>query len=262
MPTNKNSSTKLNLSVLSILTLVMSIVQLFFNFLPTGFDSNLSDVDPIIVPVGYTFAIWGVILLLGLGYGIYQLIDTKNQLLYTKINPYICVLNLGFCTWLIAAGQKLIPLTIAIFVVMYVCLFKVFTEINTYKEQINWILKSMAGIYFGWTSIAIIVNIAVYGKLLGATDLNGVGLINMILVLLLATCMGIIGIVKTRKNPYFFGTIIWALAGVIVGLYRYESIQNISVLQIICVGAMVLFALMQFYLFDKYPKSFLTKYIT
>ncbi len=226
--------------------LTVSITQ-FISPVFSSFDGNNTDGNTAIqiTPAGYTFAIWGVITLLGLGYGIYQVLpNRKNEALHQLIASKLMVVYVLFSFWLIAASKNWLILTVIIFVLMFGLLFLAFQQILSSKSNLTIFdkifLEAQVGIYLGWCTIAIFANLGSALKYYGLSDSGLSGTIWQTVLLIFALSNGIFGLYKTKSNYFLLATILWAFVGVFVGLKNETNttfLQTVVVLAVIIIFA-------------------------
>jgi hypothetical protein len=237
--------------ILKLGVLLTSITQVASPFLfPFGKNSNIDNSNPQITPAGYTFAIWGLITLLALGYGIYQALpQRKNAALHKQISMPLIGLYTLFSLWLLAAQRAWLIITVIIFIMMFVLAFIAFQRVLrsqaalTLTEKI--LLEAQVGIYLGWCTIAIFANAGAAIKFYGFSDLGASGLIWQSVLLIGALSNAIYGLYKSKANLFLGATFIWAFIGIYVGL---SNRVNTTALQTIVFFALavVFFGLLRF----------------
>ncbi|MBO0930988.1 hypothetical protein [Fibrella aquatilis] len=218
------------------LTAVMQQLSPLFS----SFDGNGGN-DPQITPAGYAFAVWGVITLLSLAYGIYQVIPgNRNIPLFGQLAPYLIGTYLGFGLWLWAAASPNVWLTVPIFIGMFWLLRQAYRRVLPYRSQLTTtqrlLIEAQLGIYLGWTSVAIFANIASVVKSLGVSDTGPAGQLWQGLILLGAT-VNVFGCVRlTTGSLAYTLTALWAFVAVFVGL---RQLQGPVILQALALTAVV-----------------------
>jgi hypothetical protein len=234
-----------NSKILQIGVLVTSIIQItspaFSSFKNGGNDP--SNTDPQFTPAGYTFGIWGVITLLGLCYGIYQLLPNReNAILHEKLASKLISLYLLFAFWLFAATNDWLIITVLTFVVMFTLAYLSFQQILQSKKSLTVydkiFLEAQIGFYLGWSTIAVFANTGAALKFYGLSDLGTTGIIWQTLLLLFALANAIFVLYKVKANYFFSATIVWAFVGVFFGL-RDEV--NTAFLQVVAISALSMF---------------------
>ncbi len=230
--------------ILRIIVFVMSITQVITPLFSSFNDNqSRSNFDPPITPAGYTFAVWGIITLLGFCYGLYQLLPNRpSTRLHQKVAKTLCVVYALFSVWLFAASKDWLWITVVIFVTMFGLLFRLFQLIQEYREHLapadKILLKGQVGIYLGWSTIAIFANTAAALAYYGILTEGNTGIVIQSVLLILALFNGIYGNIKTRGNYFLSITILWAFVGVFFGL-RQNS--DTTILQAVVISAIILF---------------------
>ncbi|WP_329792846.1 hypothetical protein V1227_13350 [Lentzea sp. DG1S-22] len=123
--------------------------------------------EPAIVPAGYAFSIWGLVEALCLAYAVWALVTrTPGQQVRDRLARPLSVVFAGFTLWLVAAEVEPVWSTVAVFVVMVTALLKALSTALRHAADIaRWhraprvLLWSMLGVYTGWSSVAIWVNL-------------------------------------------------------------------------------------------------------
>jgi hypothetical protein len=244
--------------ILKVAVFVLSITQLLAPYF-SSFSKNQrqNNIDPPITPAGYTFAIWGVITLLGFCYGIYQLLPNRPSAeIHQKAGINLCFVYVLFSVWLFAASHNWLWTTVIVFVVMFGLLFILFQFIQENKQQLTFadriLLEGQVGIYLGWTTIAIFANTASALAFYGIITKGNVGIVIQSVLLFLALLNGVYGSSKTNGNYFLSATILWAFVGVFFGLRQNN---NTVVLQTVVIIAIAIFVLYFIYLKTKILRS-------
>lgn len=242
---NKDLILRLTVFLLSITQVLSPVFSSFSD------NQSKNNFDPPITPAGYTFAVWGIITLLGLCYGIYQLLPNRtSEALHQKVATRISVVYILFSLWLFAASKDWLWISVAIFILMFGLLFMLFQVIQQNKQRLTFadklLLEGQLGIYLGWSTIAIFANTASALAYYDILRLGGNGVIIQSTLLVFALANSVYGIAKTNGNYFFSSTIIWAFIGVFVGLRQNT---NTEILQIVVIGAILVFV--TFLVFNK-----------
>ena len=213
----------------------MVAVNALANILPVNGISTgeVSDSYPnLFAPAGITFAIWGVIYLLLAIYTIYQLgAFNKNasdniDCLLNRIGVLFTISSIANCAWIFAWHYKIIPLTMALMLVILVCLILINLAISkaklTTKEKL--LIKLPFGVYFGWITVATIANAV---TLLVSLGWNGFGLSDevwTIIILVVGTIIGVLTAIKINCVAYAL-VFVWAYTGIFI---KHISTENFS----------------------------------
>lgn len=206
----------------SILVVAATIGVIVFNWLAStgvlgGVDTGaISDKYPTrITPAGYAFAIWSLIYLGLIAFSIYQALARNLERFRPVRTVYIlsCAAN---CAWLYFWHQDAILICLPVIFILLASLAYINIKLqNTESNGEYWLAKVPFGIYFGWVSVATILNTTIALVYLNirlsdsATNLAGAGLI------LIAMVLGII--VRWKMRNYFYPlAIAWALTAIAV----------------------------------------------
>jgi translocator protein len=241
------------IKLLQILVLIASIIQIIspaFSSFRDGTDAD--NTDPQFTPAGYTFGIWGLITLLALCYGIYQMLPSReNARLHQQIASKLVVLYLFFAFWLFAYTQDWVVLTVMIFLSMFFLAYFTFQQILQPENKLTIydkiFLEAQIGFYLGWSSVAIFANTGAALKFYGLSDLGANGIIWQTVLLVAALTNATYVLYKTKANYFFGATIVWAFVGIFFGLS--DEIDT-TFLQIVSISALVIF-LFSLYKFRK-----------
>ena len=205
--------------------LVMTTVNILANLLvingmTTG---EISDKYPsLITPTSYTFLIWMVIYVLLFVYVVFQLEFRRNvRVLSPKVFDYIRMFFILSClcntAWIFAWHYRYIALSLVLIISILVCLSIINKYI--YSEELslseNLFLKLPFSIYFGWITVATLINSSV---LLISINWTGFGIPAWLLTIAGILIILIIASFYTLKNRSitYAATVIWAYIGIIV----------------------------------------------
>jgi hypothetical protein len=170
------------------------------------------------VPAGYVFAIWGLIYLALIAYGIYQALPAQRDdpRLRRIAAPFI-VGSLANMVWLFLWHYLQFPGTLVAMLVLLVSLIDIYLQLNDSKHIVSkaekWLVHLPFSIYLGWITVATIANVT---DLLSYLQWSGWGLkpeiwmvIILVAVLIISSLMNF-----TRRDIAYSAVILWALAGI------------------------------------------------
>lgn len=210
-----------------------------------GFDSSTA--DPPIVPPGPFFAVWGVVIigcLLAAAWGVPARRAGASP--YRDIQVPLSLVQVGFTVWLIAAGSSVAWLTAPVFAAMLVglaiCLRRVLsTPVDTRPERLGRAgLSGVLGVYAGWTTAAVWINVA---TLLPAGALAGTGGIALQCAFVGAAAgAAAVGAYALRGQASYTLTAGWALIGVTVSavMASLPALAATAVAGLLLVGTVAL----------------------
>ncbi|WP_140456533.1 hypothetical protein [Priestia megaterium] len=223
--------------IIRILVLLFSLTQPLFTLLVSSnsFNDN-GKTEPFIIPAGYTFIIWGIIIVGSVLYGFLQILPSSyKESLYDEISIFSILTFIGFDLWLICAKEQLLALTVLIFIFMGTFLFVIYCKIidNPQKEFKKRIVYGAFSLYFGWTTVAVFANIAAALSFYGLHVYNLTGVLWQFFILILATITSYKMFKGFHYPVLYFLTILWAFVGIFVntlGLTSEMLLLNIVVI--------------------------------
>lgn len=190
---------------------------------------ELSDSFPnLFVPAGVTFAIWGIIYLLLVGFCIVQF-KGPTQITISNIGLLFgvsCILN---ALWIIFWHYGKLPLSLIVMVGILVSL----VYINMLIKDIPFgIIKASFGIYLGWICIATIANAT---ALLVHYNWEGYGITQEAWTIIMISVGALITVVTLYRleNPFIGLSVIWAFTGII--LKRQSDFRSIVITAFIAI---------------------------
>lgn len=200
----------------AILVLAATIGTIVFNWLAAAgrvggvTPAEISDKYPtLITPAGYAFAIWSLIYLGLTAFSIYQLLPANLSRFRNIRSLFIisCALN---CGWIYFWHGDQIGVCLAIILCLLFVLFLINWKLQR-QGRISeyWAVKAPFGIYFGWVTVATLVNFAVFLKYL-SVELSTAAAVALILS---AAALSVI--VRFRMSNYLYPlAIAWALTAI------------------------------------------------
>jgi hypothetical protein len=204
------------------LALVATIATLGFNAIASAGLLNGTTPDEIsnrfptpVTPAGFTFAIWSLIYLGLIAFGIYQVLPTKDRRFQPVRTPYIlsCGLN---CAWIYFWHHEQIAVCLLIIAALLAVLFLISFKLpppETTGEY--WLTKAPFSIYTGWVTVATLVNLAVLLVYLNIEMSGPAWAVIAVVLIAVAVSVGIF--VRTRFYSLLFPmSVAWALTGIAV----------------------------------------------
>ena len=229
---NKNLVLKI---LAGIIFVAMVAVNVMANALPIN-NRNTGQISDnyanLFAPAGITFAIWGLIYLLLLGFVIYQFFPfSKNKVpkkeeLLKKINFYFIASSLANIAWIFSWHYDLISLSVILMLSLLFFLIKIADIIRKEKliTQEKLFIATPFSVYFGWITVATVANITVF---LVSVGWSGFGISDFIWTSIILLIGAIIGILRIRKdkNIAYGLVLIWAYTGI---LYKHVSMEGFA----------------------------------
>jgi hypothetical protein len=180
--------------------------------------------EPLIVPPGGTFAIWSVIIALSVGYAVWAESDRRpDPELRDRLTRPLLITTVGFSVWLVAAELEPNWTTLVVFVVMLAGLLRAMTyavgqraAIQAWSPLARGLLWGTLGLYTGWSSVAIWLNLctALVGS--GAPVTTPPAVLGQIAILAGAVGTAVAITWFTGGLLPYVATIVWALGGVMI----------------------------------------------
>ncbi|MEU6705615.1 hypothetical protein [Streptomyces wuyuanensis] len=181
--------------------------------------------EPPIVPVGWAFSIWTLVELLCIAYAVWAMparrpdTDVRNQLAVP-----LCVVFAGFSCWLVAAEVAPVWGTVAVFAVMMCGLARAMSvalahrpTIATWRPAPRFLLWWMLGVYTGWSTIAIWINLTTAAAGSGAPVAGTAGVAAQSAVLAGATATAVVILRWTRGLLPYALSAGWGLLTAMLG---------------------------------------------
>ena len=181
--------------------------------------------EPLIVPPGATFSIWSVIIALSIGYAIWAVSDRRPDVdLRDRLTRPLLITCIGFSVWLIAAELEPNWTTLVIFLIMLAALLRALAYAMTERSAIQkWsplgrvMLWGTLGLYTGWSSVAVWLNLATALVGSGAPSTTPSAIAGQVAILAGAVGTAVAITLLARGLLPYVATVTWALGGVVVG---------------------------------------------
>ncbi|WP_339626827.1 tryptophan-rich sensory protein [uncultured Maribacter sp.] len=237
--------------ILSVLNLASVILVIAVNYISQIMQFNGTTIGEIssryvnlFTPASYAFAIWGIIFLALLAYGIFQVrrafFSKKESIFIEQTGYWFILANILNCCWVFAFVYDYTGLSVLIMFGILISLIKII--LNTNMERWDAPITTIAFVwwpiclYSGWISVATIANISAY---LSKLNWNG-GLFSeqawTISMIVVAITLNLLMIWK--RNMREFALVgIWALFAIYI---RHEGYYN-SIANTALIGSIILF---------------------
>ncbi len=228
-------------------TVIMVFMNFLSNAIPFGGQTNaeVSALYPtLITPAGYAFSIWGVIYVTLLVLAVFQLQRAREIRFYKLVWPYFIISCIANSLWLVAFQNEWLGLSVAIILVLLWSLFSIFKLFYRLRRLLNTTHKFFfhipMGLYFGWVSIATMVNVAVFVRSLNLSFLTGLDEVCAIALLTLGFALTMYVLLAHRD--YFFAlSVIWAYVAIWIANTDCDSVMNTAKIAAIVLTATLLF---------------------
>jgi hypothetical protein len=171
--------------------------------------------DTLFAPIGYTFAIWGVIYLLLGVYTVYQLV--RDNAVVRAITPWFIASSVLNGVWIVAWHYEIIWLALVIIVSLLVTLIVI--NKKTSSGRVDWpnslSMRLPFSVYFGWVTVATVANVSALLVQFGWR--GGFGLSEegwLILILIVAAVIGTTTALVNSSVGYSL-VLVWAFWGIL-----------------------------------------------
>jgi TspO/MBR family len=173
-----------------------------------------------IIPANYAFAIWGLIYIGLIAFGIYQLQPSQRENPRLRQSGYLLAIAcIAQCAWIYLFLARLFPLSNLAMLGILVPLIVMYQRLKIGQERVSrqerWFIHLPISIYLGWISVATIVNVAI-----GLHNLNwdGWGITSIVWTVVMMTIAAAIAVVISiqRHDTAYVLVIVWALVAIAI----------------------------------------------
>ncbi|GAB2584158.1 hypothetical protein Aab01nite_54510 [Paractinoplanes abujensis] len=183
-----------------------------------GFDQGSAE-DPVVVPPGPFFAVWGVVVLGCLVVAVRGLPEQRaGSDDYRRLHVPLSLAQAGFVAWLLAAATAPV-ITVPVFVLMLVAIGVALFRARSVRSGTRGpvpgagaLVESVLGVYAGWTAAAVWINTATLLDRPSASVLTG------LLLGAVATAVLVVSVVARTAVARLAAGVssAWALCGVAI----------------------------------------------
>lgn len=208
-------------------------VNALANFLPIGgiTTGQVSNKFPsLFTPAPVTFAIWGVIYLLLLGFVVFQAgaINPLRSRLVLQKTGFLFILSCVFnIVWLLSWHYLKLGLSVLWIFVLLLTLIPLSGLMKNAGESFleKLLTHGAFSLYFGWVTVAAITNVSTWLVSLGW---NGFGLPQTFWAIALLIVGAVIGCITTwkRRDWVYPLAILWAYAGILIKHLSVKGYQG------------------------------------
>ncbi len=205
-----------------LLVIIATVGVIAFSWLAAsgylgGIDTGaVSDKYPtLMTPADYAFAIWSLIYLGLIAFSIYQALPSNATRFRSVRTVYIlnCAAN---CAWLYFWHQEMMLICTAIIFLMLGTLAFINVKFQTTDSlEEFWLAKFPFGLYFGWITVATILNAAIALVSLNFQTSDSLAVILSAILILVAIVLGVVIRFKL-VNVFYPLAIAWALTAIAV----------------------------------------------
>lgn len=216
--------------LLQLLNIIGLIVVLVLNSLSNGTlvpgrtIGGISDSYPtLFTPAGITFAVWGLIYLLLIGFAVYQGRDmfsaTKTDMPFlSQIGPWFLISCVANSVWLFPWLYQRPLIALALMLLLLGSLMMIYFQLEIGVQSVGrtekWLVHAPFSLYLGWITVATIANVSIALK---AGEWGGWGFSEATWTMIMISAAGVIGfaVALFRSDLVYALVIIWALFGII-----------------------------------------------
>ncbi|MDZ7834336.1 MAG: tryptophan-rich sensory protein [Alkalibacterium sp.] len=201
---------------LGIIYGITYVLMLVVNYITSTDVGMIADQNPALIqPAGYVFSIWGVIYLF-LFIWIVRLffIDYERDRVYKSVRYWVIANFILNALWIIAFTREWYLTSVIVIIALLVTLFFIYKKIT--RVSTNWFDRLPFSIYFGWVTVATIVNIVEWVKEMGIEEVLGFNEYQWTLTLLIIGT-GIAVFVSLLHLDWLYPLVFaWAYTGIII----------------------------------------------
>ncbi len=198
--------------------------------LTIGEISNTLLADVLVTPANYAFAIWGLIYLGLIGFGIYQLqIPQRKHPDLRKLSYLLVASSIAQILWVLLFQWRFFVLSLGAMAAILLPLILAYRKLRIGKKLVplkfKWLVHIPISIYLAWISVATIVNVAIA---LYAIGWSGWGIAPQAWTAAIVVVAALLGamVVGRRRDLAFPGVVVWALVAIAI---RHSEIRIISI---------------------------------
>ena len=212
--------------VVTIVAIVGSIVvntvsNIFpLNGVNVGALSNTLFANVQIVPANYAFAIWGMVYVGLIAFGIAQLQPNQRQNPSLQQGGYrLAIACVAQCLWIYLFLARLFPLSTLAMLGILVPLIGLYQSLHSGKRRVSqqerWLIHLPISLYLGWITVATVVNVSIA---LYSLNWSGWGISSEVWTVILMLVSAVIAAVVNiqRRDMAYLLVIVWALVGIAI----------------------------------------------
>lgn len=190
------------------------------NGLSIGAISNQFFSEVLIIPANYTFAIWGLIYLGLIAFGIYQVLPAQRQNPLLRRTGYLLVVaSLSQIVWVFLFQYRLFPLSVVAMLGILLPLIALYLRLGIAPQRVSraekWFVRIPLSIYLAWICVATIVNVAIALYSLGWNGWGAGAPIWTVLVMAVGAAIAANIAIGSADIAYALVTV-WAYVGIAV----------------------------------------------
>lgn len=189
--------------------------------------SNTVFADVLLTPASWAFTIWGLIYIALIAFGVYQLLPAQwNNKKLAPHSYFLVFASIAQCLWIYLFLDQQFVLALLAMVEIWALLLALYLRLNArpwngkrspaIPRKERWFIHRPISLYFGWISIATVLNVALT---LFSQGWNGWGLSPVFWTILMMGVAAEIGLLMLlrRRDGTFAMVVIWALVWIALG---------------------------------------------
>lgn len=184
--------------------------------------------DLLITPAGWTFSIWGLIYLLAIVHAVVAIVR-NDGVGDRRFVIDLIALYVGAAVWIAASATGSSALTMVVLVVMaWFAIDAARRASSAGPSEPGWtrtLARATSGIYAGWVSAAMFLNVGTAAIDLGIGDADSH--LWQVVLLAVAAAFALMLNATVLHSPWFAGAVAWALIGVIAAVSAVSSAATI-----------------------------------
>lgn len=214
------------------------------NGLTIGDISNKFFGEVQIIPANYAFAIWGIIYLGLLAFGIYQVMPAQRQNTQVESVGYLlAVASLAQIVWVFLFEYQFFGLSVVAMLGILLPLIVIYLRLGIGKERVSrkdkWFVHIPLSIYLAWISVATIVNVA---STLYYWGWNGWGISPQLwtIIMLIVAAAIAATIIRNGVDIAYPLVVIWAFVAIAVRQANQRAIAGWAIALALALGFLLL----------------------
>jgi hypothetical protein len=235
------------LSVLLALTVNILASTLPLNGQNTG---EISDRFAVyFVPVGYVFAIWGLIYIGWIAFAIYQALPAQRENPRLRKLGYLFALSGVFnAAWLFCWHYNRFGLSVIVMLVLLGLLIASYLKLDVGETPVStiekWSVDIPFSVYLGWITVATVANVTHYLYFIGWTGLGIAPQVWAVIMLGVASLLGLLMTFSRRDSGYLF-VLVWSFAGIAVKQAAESLVANAAWMAALAALGLAVFSILQ-----------------
>jgi hypothetical protein len=214
------------------------IINTLSNFFPVkglniGQLSNQLFGSVLIIPANYAFAIWGLIYIGLLAFGLYQgRLSQRQSPALDQACWLLVVASIAQIIWIYLFEARLFMWSFVPILGILLPLIGMYQRLEIGKRPISrtvqWLVHAPISLYLGWISVATVVNVAIG---LYSLNWNGFGISSTVWTVLMIIVSSAIAfaVALQKRDPVFPLVIVWALVAIALRQWSFQSIAGTAV---------------------------------